>query len=112
MITNEVINEIYKKFGHRNNSEDLRIGYYVELLSGNHTIIEADDEIVIEDLEECNPFRCFLKRSLNAILEFDKVVAFVFRNHILFIGKRDNQVRVHLKQDRPQSFWKKIFRHQ
>lgn len=66
-------------------------------------------EIILEDLEEFNPFRRFLIRSLNAILEFDKMIAFVFRTHILFLGKEDNQMRVHMRPEPKKSLFDKIF---
>ncbi|MDE5774549.1 MAG: hypothetical protein K2H86_08870 [Muribaculaceae bacterium] len=106
MISNEVIQEIYK-----NNTkppkhlEDLGLFDALDLLKANHHItIDSDElkpttEIIIEDLEESNPFRRFLLRSLYAVLEFDKMVAFVFRNHILFLGKKDKELRVHFKPE-------------
>lgn len=109
MITDEVIKEIYRKFDrpHRN-YEELRLDYFIDLLKENHKITLADEEVMIDDLEEFNPFRRFLVRSLHAVLEFDKMVAFVFRNHILFLGKEDNQMRVHIKPEKPQSGFKRL----
>lgn len=110
MITDSVIKEIYRKFSkpHRN-EEELRLDYYLHLLKENHSIKREDNEIIIEDLDEFNPFRRFLIRSINAVLEFDKMIAFVFRNHILFLGKEDNQMRVHIKPEKPKSLFGKIF---
>lgn len=110
MITDSVIKEIYRKFSkpHRN-EEELRLDYYLHLLKENHSIKREDNEIIIEDLDEFNPFRRFLIRSVNAVLEFNKMIAFVFRNHILFLGKEDNQMRVHIKPEKPKSLFGKIF---
>lgn len=110
MITDSVIKEIYRKFSkpHRN-EEELRLDYYLHILKENHSIKREDNEIIIEDLDEFNPFRHFLIRSINAVLEFDKMIAFVFRNHILFLGKEDNQMRVHIKPEKPKSLFGKIF---
>lgn len=110
MITDSVIKEIYKKFGkpHKNAAE-LRLDYFIPMLTPNHAIRQIDDEIIIEDLDEFNPFRRFLVRSINAVLEFDKMIAFVFRNHILFLGKEDNQMRVHIKPEKPKSLLGRIF---
>ena len=97
MITDNVIKEIYKKFGKpHKNEEELNLDYFLPMLNKNHAITRDGMEIIIEDLDEFNPFRRFLVRGINAVLEFDKMVAFVFRNHILFLGKEDNQLRVHL----------------
>lgn len=110
MINENVIKEIYKKFNkpHRSNDE-LRLDYFIPMLELHHSIENDGTEIIIKDLEEYNPFRRFLIRSLNAVLEFDKMIAFVFRSHILFLGKEDNQMRVHIKPEQKKSIWGKIF---
>ncbi len=110
MITDNVIKEIYKKFSKPHaNDEELRLDYFIPMLVENHRIRLEDKEIIIDDLDEFNPFRRFLVSSLNAVLEFDKMVAFVFRNHILFLGKEDNQMRVHIKPEKPKSLFSRIF---
>ena len=110
MINENVIKEIYKKFGKPHKKvEDLRLDYFIPILSAHHTIENDGFEIVLKDVEEYSPFRSFLIRSLNAVLEFDKLVAFVFRNHILFLGKEDNQLHVHIKPEQPKSIFSKIF---
>ena len=110
MINDSVIKEIYKKFGKPpKRDEDLQLDYFIPMLSAHHMIENDGFEIVIKDLEEYNPFRRVLIRSLNAVLEFDKMIAFVFRNHILFLGKEDNQMRVHIKPEKKPSIWGKIF---
>lgn len=70
---------------------------------------ENNMEIIVEDLEEFNPFRRFLKRSIYGILELDKVIAFVFRSHILFFSLDDNQLRVHMKPEKPRSLLSRLF---
>lgn len=110
MITDSVIKEIYRKFGkpHKNEA-DLRLDYFLDVLHDNHSIKRDGIEIIVEDLDEFNPFRRFLVRSINAILEFDKIIAFVFRSHILFFGKEDNQMRVHINPGKPKSFLGRLF---
>lgn len=114
MINDNVIKEIYKKFAKPHKRyEDLRLDYFLPLLQKHHSIEgrhlgEGISEIVITDLDEYNPFRRFLVRSLTAVLEFDKMIAFVFRNHILFLGKDDNQMRVHIKPIKPKSLWHRL----
>lgn len=110
MITNEVINEIYKKFGkpakHR---DELQLDYFIPMLLMSHDLTFEEDEIIVNDLDEFNPFRRFLIRALNAILEFDRYIAFVFNNHILFFGKEDNSLQVHMKPERKHSLFDRIF---
>lgn len=109
MITDQVIKEIYKKYNKpQGSTEALNLDYFLDLLSNHHNIDNSEKEVVIRDLEEFNPFRRFLKHSLNAVLEFDKMIAFVFTNHILFLGKETDEVRVHLKPNEPKSFLDKI----
>ena len=110
MITDQVIKEIYKKYTKPcKNFAELDFDYYLDILKEHHNIMSGDMEVVVEDLEEFNPFRMFLKRSIYGILEFDRMIAFVFRSHILFFGKDDNQLRVHIKPEKPKSFLDKLF---
>lgn len=105
MITDEVIREIYRT--HRKPPKDpseLNLSEALYVLKKNHNLTIDDDdlgkaEVILNDLEEFNPFRRFLVRSLYAVLDFDKNMAFVFRNHILFLSKEDNQLRVHFKPE-------------
>jgi len=108
MITDKVIKEIYQKYTKPcKNHEEL--DRYLGILKENHNISFNDMEVVLEDLEEFNPFRLFLKRSIYGVLEFDSMIAFVFRSHILFFSKGDNQMRVHIKPEKKRSFIDKLF---
>lgn len=110
MITDEVIKEIYKKYKKPPKSQDeLNLDYFLSLLSDTHNIRVDDGEVIIEDLDEFSPFRMFLLRSLYGIIEFDKIVAFVFRSHILFFGKEDNLMRVHIKPEKKGSIFSRMF---
>ncbi len=98
MITETVIKDIYKNYSkppkHR---EELNIPYFIELLKPHHDLYADDTEIVVNGLDDLNPFKRFLIRSLTAILEFDKNVAFVFSDHILFFSKTDTNLNVNFK---------------
>lgn len=120
MITDEVIREIYKTYKKPpKDLNELNLQATLHDLKANHNLtLDSEDltkaEVIIQDLEEFNPFRRFLVRSLHGILEFDRMMAFVFRNHILFLGKEDNQLRVHFKpddddEDEDQSFFSRLF---
>lgn len=106
MVDEKVIQEIYKKYKKpHKNVADLHLDYFLPMLGEYHDIENDGFEIVLKDVDEYNPFRRFLIRSLNAVLEFDKLIAFVFRTHILFMGKEDNQLHVHIKpEDKPGLF--------
>ncbi|MCM1290654.1 MAG: hypothetical protein NC201_00215 [Prevotella sp.] len=109
MITEQVIKDIYKKFNKPSRPDDLNFDYYMDMLSEYHNFIDNGDEIIIQDLDDFNPFKIFLKRALYAVLEFDKWVAFVFPNHILFFSKVDNNMSVHFRPDEKKGLLDKIF---
>lgn len=110
MITKEVIRDIYKEYQKpAENVDELRIPYFVELLAPHHHLKFDGDELIFEDMMEFNPFRRILVRNLHAILEFSKMVAFVFPNHILFLGKRSSELSAHFKpEDEPEEKKKSI----
>lgn len=113
MITKEVIRDIYKNYNKPNpNREELRLPYFKELLKEHHNLSFDDDEIIFEDMEPYDPFRRILLRNVHAILEFTKLVAFVFPNHILFLGKNSKDLRIHFKpeeEEQKTSIFGKIF---
>ncbi len=116
MITSEVIKEIYKKFSKPcKTQEELMLPYYIDMLSEHHVIrykegSHGDDgEIIVEDLEEYNPFRRFLVRSLHGVIEFDSYIAFIFKRHILFFGREDDSLQVHIKPEEKQSLFSRLF---
>lgn len=100
MITREVIRDIYKQYRKpAENPDELRIPYFLKLLEAHHHLKLDGDELVFEDMDEFNPFRRILVRNVHAILEFSKMVAFVFPNHILFLGKRSSELSAHFKPE-------------
>lgn len=110
MITDKVIKEIYKKYTRPpKDREELQLDYFVPMLLENHNLEVNDDEIVLSDLEEFNPFRRFLIRRVCAILEFTKFVAVVLPTHILFLGKDDRALRIHMKPAPQPSIMQRIF---
>jgi len=110
MITDEVIKEIYKK--HKKppkKQEDLQLEHFIELLKPQHDMSIDGTEIVIKDMEPDNPFSRFLIRGLTAIIEFDKMVAFVLRDHIIFFEKNGPGVHVHFKPVTRSGLLKRLF---
>lgn len=108
MITQEVIDEIYKTYKKPpKDKEILNIPYFIDILKDYK--LQADNmEILVGNQEEFSPFRRFLIRGLHAILEFDKEVAFVFHDHILFFQKDLPIITVNFKPEE-QSLLDKIF---
>lgn len=110
MVTEDVIQEIYSRYKKpAKNREELNLPYFFDILKKHHSFTHNDMEVVLNDLEEFNPFRRFLIRSLAAVLEFDKVIAFVFPNHILFLDKDSEDLRVHLRPEKPKGFFSRLF---
>ncbi len=110
MITDKVIKEIYRKFSRPpKDREELQLDYFIPLLQENHNLSVDDDEIILSDLEEFNPFRRFLIRRVCGILEFTKFIAIVLPTHILFLGKDDKAMRIHMKPAKQPSLMDRIF---
>lgn len=110
MITKDVIKEIYKNYSKpQKHKEALNIPYFIDLLKPHHDLSADDMEIVVGNVEEFSPFRRFLIRSLHAILEFDHEVAFVFRDHILFFSKENDNFSVNFKPEDKSSIFSRIF---
>lgn len=105
MITDAVIQEIYKKNRKPpKDLNDLNLPEVLYILRQHHDMtVDSEDltkaEVVLNDMEEYSPFRRFLVRSLHAILHFDRQVAFVFRSHILFLNKNNSELRVHFRTE-------------
>lgn len=110
MITEEVIKEIYKNYNKPcRNEDELNLPYFADLLSAHHKLRIDDDEVIVESTEEFSPFRRFLKRGLYAVLEFDRNVAFVFKSHIIFFSKKDDNMSVHFRPADKKSFLDRLF---
>lgn len=105
MITDAVIQEIYKKNRKPpKDLNDLNLPEALYILRQHHDMtVDSEDltkaEVVLNDMEEYSLFRRFLVRSLHAILHFDRQVAFVFRSHILFLNKNNSELRVHFRTE-------------
>lgn len=110
MITDAVIKEIYKRYGKPEKNEDaLKLPHFQELLA-QHNPIDIDDEMItIKNVEEFSPFKRFIKRSLNGIIEIDNMIAFVFNNHIIFLNKEKADMRVHLRPHKRRGLFSRIF---
>lgn len=112
MVTKKVINEIYKKYNKPpKNIEDLSIPRFIDMLKKHHDLQCADGEIINRGFEAGEPFARMLVRRLNAILDFDNMVAFVFDKHIMFFDKNSDNMHVHFKQEKPGLFRRLFRRH-
>lgn len=110
MVTKSVIKELYKKFNEPpDDISVLNLSYFIELLKEYHLMKIVGDEIVVENVDEYSPFRRMLIKRLTGVMEFNKYVAFVMQEHILFFEKRGKGILLHLIPMRKKSRIKKIF---
>lgn len=111
MITPKVLKEIYKKYDKPpKDVEELRLPYFLELLSKFHNLTVSPDkeEIIIEDLDNFNPSKRLLIKRITGILEFNRMVAFAFNNHIVLFQKDSPDMRIHFKPEK-KGFFSRLF---
>lgn len=98
MITKEVIKEIYKKFSKRPSSiDELNMPPLFEAAHPSHGISIEDDKIYINSIPRNSIFHSIPIKNINAILEFESVVAIVLHSSIIFLSKTDNKNYVNFK---------------
>ncbi len=98
MITKNVIKNIYKQFKSRPASvDDLNLPLLFEHALVNHGLYVDDGNLVIESAGEGSPFSMIPLDRVHGICEFEKAVAIVLPNAIIFLNKHDDGVNVHLK---------------
>lgn len=99
MITEKVINKLYKTYNRRPESaDDLDIGLLFENLIEHHDI-QIDDaaHLIINSLPAGSPFHRISLNRIHAIVEFEHKVAIVLHSSIIFLNKHDNQTHVHIR---------------
>ncbi|MBD5255238.1 MAG: hypothetical protein HDS53_04085 [Barnesiella sp.] len=99
MITEKVINQLYKTYNRRPESADeLDIGLLFENLIEHHDI-EIDDEahLIINSLPPTSPFHKLSLSRIHAIVEFEHKVAIILHSSIVFLNKNDNRTHVHIR---------------
>lgn len=109
MVTKKVIKEIYQKFNTPpDNINVLNLGYHMELLKEHHPMKIVGEEIIVENVEEYSPFKRMLIERLTGVFEFNKYVAFVMAEHILFFEKRGEGVSLHFLPIKKESWIKRF----
>lgn len=98
MITEQTINEIYKKFSKRPGSPDeLNIPPLFEAVHPSHGIQIDEERLIINSLPKGSIFHSIPLKNINAILEFESNVAIVMHSSIIFLSKNDAGNYVHFK---------------
>lgn len=99
MITEKVINELYKKYNNRPKSvDDLDISLLFESITPEHGIEIDGTDLIINSVDAFSPFHMIPLHGINAIVEFDAHVAIVLHSSIIFLLKDEPKISVHIKQ--------------
>lgn len=108
MITNNVIQTLYRKYNRRPASVDsLDIHLLFEAVHPSNAIRIDDGMLYINSVPADSPFHAISLANLHAIVEFEETVALVMHSTIIFLSKVCNDVRVHIKPVR-ESIWSRI----
>ena len=109
MITKKVIEELYKRYSKPHKGiEYLDMGALMEHASASHNLELTDSgELIINSLDQASPFSRLELSRIHAIVPFERSVAIVLPNSILFLNKKDSGVNVHFKPN-PTSFVDKL----
>lgn len=102
MIDNKTIDAIYKKYNNRPESlDELNIPLLFEAAHDDHSIEIKGHDIIINSLDQWSPFHAIDLHRVHAILDFDRYVAVVLHSSIIFIGKHNNEIHIHVKEVKP-----------
>jgi len=103
MITEKVINSLYKKYKKRPESADeLDIALLFENLTNTHDIaIDDEANLIINSIQPDSPFHRIPLGHIHAIVEFEHNIAIVMHSSIIFLNKKDSRTYVHIKPLKP-----------
>ena len=74
------------------------MGALMEHASASHNLELTDNgELIINSLDQASPFSRLELSRIHAIVPFERSVAIVLPNSILFLNKKDSGVNVHFK---------------
>lgn len=108
MISTKAIENIYKKYNDVPESPDcLNIVSLFEDAHPTHGIMIDGENLIIESIEPGSPFHKIPLDLICGIVDFEETVAVVLRRAIIFLGKKGNNVYIHLKEEK-QSFLDKL----
>ena len=102
MLTDKVIDAIYKQYSRRPSSPDqldIPLLFHEELEP--HAIDIDDSHIFINSIDNQSPFHKIKVDRVHQILEFENVIAIVLHSSIIFLHKKSDVVNVHVKMHKP-----------
>jgi hypothetical protein len=100
MITQKVIETLYKRYCKRPKStDDLNIALLFEGVHPMHDVAIEDENVVVNSVEDRSPFHRIPLALIHAIVEFEEYVAIVLHSTVIFLSRIDNiqPVSIHLK---------------
>lgn len=102
MITEQVIDSLYKKYKNRPESaDDLDIALLFEYLMDTHEIaIDDEAHLIINSIPETSPFHRLSLNHIHAIVEFENKIAIVMHSSIIFLNKKDSRSHIHIRQQK------------
>ncbi|MCM1293377.1 MAG: hypothetical protein NC111_05990 [Bacteroides sp.] len=112
MITEKVIEKLYKTYKNRpSNADELDISLLFETLIDNHEIaIDDEANLIINSIDRHSPFHKIPLSHIHAIVEFEHKIAIVLHSSIIFLNKSDNRTHIHIRQ-RKNGIFNRIFNH-
>lgn len=110
MITEKVIESLYKKYNKRPKSADaLDIALLFERLIDSHGIaIDDEAHLIINSFPPESPFHRIALKNIHAIVEFEHKIAIVLHSSIIFLNKRDSRSYIHIREHK-DSFFNRLF---
>lgn len=108
MVTKKVIGNLYKQFNcPPDDIYDLNIAMLFDKAAEHHGLVVDENYIFIGSVDPSSPFAMIPLNRINAIVEFDSVIAIVLHSSIIFLDKHSDQVHIHIK-DRQPTLWDKM----
>lgn len=108
MITRQVIEALYKKYGRMPKSEAERnLGLLRDFAAENVAVDIEDGKLLLYNIDPMSPFNEIRIDNIHGVVDFDDCIAVVMHSSIVFIMKPMPPVHVHIKMN-PPTFKEKL----
>lgn len=112
MVTKKVIQQLYKQYKQPPKSADeLDISLLFDYAAENHGIFIDEDNLYIGSVDPRSPFAEIPLSKICQIVEFERFIAIILHASIVFLGKEDSEVNIHVRMDDPDdspSVWNRL----